>query len=197
LERDQIFLYRESQTYTTQLESTSQEKLREFYIRNNIRPEQEPAFEAIIHDQVREGIKASLDHAGTAVGIPPEQGTCILVAPPSKKPQIEHGDETPANKDPADIPERSKLAGLVTTKEKVECMIRICKQRSDLGSQATKNAIDFCKKYVNPVLNCLERHLKGNVDSFCETHKHIQHTTFKSKNCCGEQGTTTCSPKKK
>jgi hypothetical protein len=115
-----------------------------------------------------------------------------IVQPPAKKQRTdaEIGD-------PCDIPERSKLAGLATTREKVECIIRIRQQRIALGGKTSKNAIDFCKKYVNPVINCLEWHFQGNIETFCEVHKQMQHTTFKSKNCCGGKGSTVCTSKSK
>jgi hypothetical protein len=197
LEKDPIFLMEEAQSYTKRAGVTATEKLKT--IAKDLHPDKAAELLETFNLAVSENVQAALvdpDLARATVGIPCSGAAVGLhdtLERPSKKARVDVASLLPPAIDP-NIPERLSLRQLQTAREKVDCMLKIAKDRKQLAGKATTAAKDFCKKYVNPVLNCIERHFQGNVDEFCVTYKLFDHTTFPVKHCCGGKGSM-CEPK--
>ena len=91
-----------------------------------------------------------------------------------------------------DLPDRHLLKDDLTTLEKIKCMKSIYEKKDQWG-KLTSGADSFRKKFLNPAMNCLEKHFDSDTDAFCNKWTGFKHTLF-PKQCCNGKGTR-CAPR--
>ena len=89
-----------------------------------------------------------------------------------------------------DLSERHQLYGIKDNRTKILKMQEMHKSLDKRFSKLTRAAQNFIYLYLNPIMQCLNKHHGGNVDSFLEMlgDRELQTTTFKESICYGGNG---------
>jgi hypothetical protein len=90
-----------------------------------------------------------------------------------------------------DLPDRHVLKTQTSPQEKIQCM-KLIHENILPGIELTSGAKTFRIRFLNPAMNCLEKHFDSDVNAFCNKWTKFQHTLF-PKECCSGKGTV-CSP---